>query len=141
MSNFSFSHSVFKRLASQGRQKVSFCGNGISYKREITSSFRSDLSVRGCLPTSLLPKSPLPTFPQFIPIPSLCRFAPFFFRPLPICPIPTSHLTCVTPFSSCPLPIWPLSDLPLPISPLSCFATSPLCPFPNSPLSCFAPSA
>ena len=27
-SNFSFSHSVFKRLVSQGRQKVSLCGNG-----------------------------------------------------------------------------------------------------------------
>ena len=26
-SNFSFSHSVFKRLVSQGRQKVSLCGN------------------------------------------------------------------------------------------------------------------
>ena len=29
MSNFSFSHSVFKRLVSQGRQKVSLCGNGL----------------------------------------------------------------------------------------------------------------
>ena len=28
-SNFSFSHSVFKRLVSQGRQKVSLCGNGL----------------------------------------------------------------------------------------------------------------
>ena len=28
-SNFSFSHSVFKRLFSQGRQKVSLCGNGL----------------------------------------------------------------------------------------------------------------
>ena len=27
-SNFSFSHSVFKRLVSQGRQKVLLCGNG-----------------------------------------------------------------------------------------------------------------
>ena len=27
--NFSFSHSVFKRLVSQGRQKVSLCGNGL----------------------------------------------------------------------------------------------------------------
>ena len=27
--NFSFYHSVFKRLVSQGRQKVSLCGNGI----------------------------------------------------------------------------------------------------------------
>ena len=28
-SNFSFSHSVFERLVSQGRQKVSLCGNGL----------------------------------------------------------------------------------------------------------------
>ena len=28
-SNFSFSHSVFKRLVSQGGQKVSLCGNGL----------------------------------------------------------------------------------------------------------------
>ena len=30
MSNFSFSHIVFKRLVSKGRQKVSLCGNGLS---------------------------------------------------------------------------------------------------------------
>ena len=29
MSNFSFSHSVFKKLASQARQIVSLCGNGL----------------------------------------------------------------------------------------------------------------
>ena len=29
-SNFSFSHSVFNRLVSQGCQKVSLCGNGLS---------------------------------------------------------------------------------------------------------------
>ena len=29
-SNFSFSHSVFKRLLSQGHQKVSLCGNGLN---------------------------------------------------------------------------------------------------------------
>ena len=28
-SNFSFSHSIFKRPVSQGRQKVSLCGNGL----------------------------------------------------------------------------------------------------------------
>ena len=28
-SYFSFSHSVFKRLVSQGRQKKSLCGNGL----------------------------------------------------------------------------------------------------------------
>ena len=30
MSNFSFSHSAFKRLVSQGRQKMSLCGNGLN---------------------------------------------------------------------------------------------------------------
>ena len=30
MSNFSFSHSVFKRLVSQGHQKMSLCGNPFS---------------------------------------------------------------------------------------------------------------
>ena len=29
-SNFSFSHSVFKSLVPQGRQKVSLCGNGLN---------------------------------------------------------------------------------------------------------------
>ena len=29
-SNSSFSHSVFKRLVSQGRQQVSLCGNGLN---------------------------------------------------------------------------------------------------------------
>ena len=29
MSKFSFSHIVFKTLVSQGRQKVSLCGNGL----------------------------------------------------------------------------------------------------------------
>ena len=29
-SYFSFSHSFFKRLVSQGRQKVSLCGNGLN---------------------------------------------------------------------------------------------------------------
>ena len=33
MSNFSFSYSVFKRLVSQGHQKVSLCGSGLR-KRE-----------------------------------------------------------------------------------------------------------
>ena len=30
MSNFSFSQSVFKRLVSQGHQKLSLCGNGLT---------------------------------------------------------------------------------------------------------------
>ena len=29
-SNFSFFHSVFKRLVSKGRQKVSLCGSGLT---------------------------------------------------------------------------------------------------------------
>ena len=31
MNNFSFSHSVFIKLVSQGRQKVSLCGNGLMF--------------------------------------------------------------------------------------------------------------
>ena len=31
-SNFSFSHSVFKRLVSQERQKMSLCGNGLKQR-------------------------------------------------------------------------------------------------------------
>ena len=41
MSNFSFSHCVFKKLVSQGRQKVSLCVNGLnifSNDREIAKS-------------------------------------------------------------------------------------------------------
>ena len=33
--NFSFSHSVFKRLDSQGHQKVSLCGNGLTNHLEV----------------------------------------------------------------------------------------------------------
>ena len=33
-SNFSFSHSVFKRLVSQGCQKVSLCGNGLKSRMQ-----------------------------------------------------------------------------------------------------------
>ena len=36
-SNFSFSHSVFKRLVSQGRQKVSVCGNGLKNTHKLLS--------------------------------------------------------------------------------------------------------
>ena len=39
-SNFSFSHSVFKRLVSQGRQKVSLCGNGLNYISFINRCFQ-----------------------------------------------------------------------------------------------------
>ena len=38
-SNFSFSHSVFKRLVSQGSQKVSLCGNGLTETRFPTGQF------------------------------------------------------------------------------------------------------
>ena len=34
-SNFSFSHSVFRRLVSQGRQVVSLCVNGLSREENI----------------------------------------------------------------------------------------------------------
>ena len=33
-SNFFFSPSVFKRLVSEGRQKVSLCGNGLNYSQD-----------------------------------------------------------------------------------------------------------
>ena len=36
-SNFSFSHNVFKRLLSQTRQKVSLCGNGLTFYLTITT--------------------------------------------------------------------------------------------------------
>ena len=32
-SNFSFSHTIFKTLVSQGRQKVSLCGNGLMWSK------------------------------------------------------------------------------------------------------------
>ena len=63
-SNFSFSHSVFKSLVSQGRQKVSLCGNGLNLgffrplenvfwkprggKRKKKTFSRSTFSERNC---------------------------------------------------------------------------------------------
>ena len=41
MSNFSFSHSGFKRLVSQGRQKVSLCGNGLNLAEMIEQVFKT----------------------------------------------------------------------------------------------------
>ena len=47
MSNFSFSHSVFKRLVSQGRQKVSLFGNGlIKTKNKLKGQFLSRIRSR-----------------------------------------------------------------------------------------------
>ena len=46
MSNFSFSHSVFKRFVSQGHQKVSLCGNWLKQLREKTSE------LEGCAGTT-----------------------------------------------------------------------------------------
>ena len=39
--NFSFSHSVFKRLVSQGLQKVSLCGNGLNVTEMFVSVYDS----------------------------------------------------------------------------------------------------
>ena len=39
MSNFSFSNSVFKRLVSQGRQKVSLHGNGLTLPNDKISDW------------------------------------------------------------------------------------------------------
>ena len=55
MSNFSFSHSVFKRLVSQGRQKVSLCVNGLTaptgqtVKATILTLFPKQTLVFTCL--------------------------------------------------------------------------------------------
>ena len=35
-SNFSISHSVLKKVVSQGRQKVSLCGNGLTHSHTMT---------------------------------------------------------------------------------------------------------
>ena len=40
MRNFSFSHNVFKRLVSQGRQKVSLCGNGLKINCTIWATIK-----------------------------------------------------------------------------------------------------
>ena len=45
MSNFSFSHSVFKRLVSQGRQKASLCRNELNVAKMVTSIFSFSHSV------------------------------------------------------------------------------------------------
>ena len=44
-SNFSFSHSVFKRLVSQGHQKVSLCGNGLTHNDDFGSPWVFPLIV------------------------------------------------------------------------------------------------
>ena len=38
-SNFSFSHSVFRNLVSQGRQKVPLCGNGLNSIEDLLISY------------------------------------------------------------------------------------------------------
>ena len=47
-SNFSFSHSVFSKLVSQGRQKVSLCGNGLSgiHSSSVLKILRERLGLR-----------------------------------------------------------------------------------------------
>ena len=58
-SNFSFSHSVFKRLVSQGRQKVSLSGNGL-----ITiQSLKTSLENAGNQHFILFPPNMFSTFP------------------------------------------------------------------------------
>ena len=53
-SNFSISHSVFKRLVSQGRQNVSLCGNGLKNKHHASFSPRFKLSISGSGKSTLL---------------------------------------------------------------------------------------
>ena len=50
MSNFSFSHSVFKRFVSQGHKKVSLCGNGLKNQGDL---FEEELGA--CTWISLYP--------------------------------------------------------------------------------------
>ena len=63
---FSFSQSVYKRLDSQGRQKVSLCGNGLRvafyYSRKNISSFQKT------------PFNPFPNNPLFLPVYSSSPF-------------------------------------------------------------------
>ena len=44
-SNFSFSHSVFKRLVSLRHQKVSLCGNGLTLSQTIAGFYVSAIQV------------------------------------------------------------------------------------------------
>ena len=50
--SFSFPHSVFKRLVSQGRQEVSLCGNGLGlpFHKNIANIFlKSQCSFVHCI--------------------------------------------------------------------------------------------
>ena len=51
-SNFSFSHSVFKRLVSPGRQKVLLCGNGLCRSISCNHSNLSNMSFVNSLPNN-----------------------------------------------------------------------------------------
>ena len=75
-SNFSFSHSVVKRLVSQTRQKVSLCGNGLTLSETSPGFYVSAAPVfenwgkrRIC---SLRAVSPFPSV--FYPFEELCHF-------------------------------------------------------------------
>ena len=64
-SNFSFSHSVLKRLVFQGRQKVSLCGNGLKCRLQFVSIWTS---VKFCgLVMSWEFDTGLPGFSYFLP--------------------------------------------------------------------------
>ena len=53
-SNIFFAHNVFKRLLSHTRQKVSLCGNGLSWaKHSLQTSTPYVLKVKGYLPLIL----------------------------------------------------------------------------------------
>ena len=55
-SNFSFSHSVFKRLVSQGCQKVLLCGNGLTMGISLTYLTGYSISVDNEAKTKLSSK-------------------------------------------------------------------------------------
>ena len=50
---FSFSHNVFKRLVSQGHQKVSLCGNGLNSKLIVTKAQKTSFEKERMLVTSI----------------------------------------------------------------------------------------
>ena len=77
-SNFSFSHSIFKRLVSQGRQTASLCGNGLKSKGILSHDEITDTAIGIILPLHFAPLVFLlqthcstPAFSSFPAIPAM----------------------------------------------------------------------
>ena len=92
-SNFSFSHSVFKRLVSQGRQKVSLCGNGLKEINSCVTSFidfkvlNAIFKIHSVISRRPLHLSIIPLFPD-------CHFQKYcsYFSKVCFNPIPDDKL-------------------------------------------------